>query len=220
MALATLVPLGAAAVRLLGATLRVTEVHRDVVDPLWAARSPVVYAVWHGRMLMFPFLYGKRRAPHVLASRSRDGEVVSRLARGFGFRVVRGSSSRGGSTALRVLARLLREERAEVAIVSDGPRGPRHVAQAGAILLAKLGGAPVVPLGFGASRATVLDSWDRSLVPHPFARAVVVFGEPLHVSPDADRAGLEEARQRLQAGLEAATAEADRLAGGRHVRDL
>jgi lysophospholipid acyltransferase (LPLAT)-like uncharacterized protein len=220
LALAVAVPAAGAAVRLLGATLRRTEVSHEMVKRLWAAGSPAIYAVWHGRMLMFPPLYGRIRRAHVLASRSRDGELVSRLAQAFGLRVVRGSSSRGGTTALRVLARLLREEHAEVAIIPDGPRGPRHVAQPGAVVLAKLSGAPVVPLGFGASRATVLDSWDRFLVPHPFARAAFVFGEPLHVPEDADRAALEDARQRLQSALEAATAAADRLAGGPHVRPL
>jgi lysophospholipid acyltransferase (LPLAT)-like uncharacterized protein len=220
LALATLVPVAGVAVRLLGATLRLTEANREAIDRLWAARDPVIYAAWHGRMLMLPCLYGGRRSVHVLASRSRDGELVSRLARTFGLRVVRGSSSRGGSTALRALARLLREDRADVAVVPDGPRGPRHVAQPGAVLLAKLGGAPIVPMGFGASRATVLDSWDRFLVPHPFARVAVVFGEPLGVPADADRAGLEEARRRLQAALEHVTAEADRLAHARHVPAL
>jgi lysophospholipid acyltransferase (LPLAT)-like uncharacterized protein len=171
-------------------------------------------------MLMFPYFYGRLRPVHVLASRSRDGEMVSRFARAFGFRVVRGSSSRGGSAALRVLARLLRDERAEVGVVPDGPRGPRFIAQPGTVLLAKLGQAPIVPLGLGASRATVLGSWDALLIPHPFARVAVVFGDPLVVAADADRDGLEQARQRLETTLRRLTAEADRIAGGRGVPPL
>ena len=169
---------------------------------------------------MFPYFYGRRRPVHVLASRSRDGEIVSRFAHGFGFRVVRGSSSRGASTALRALARLLREEGAEVGLVPDGPRGPRYVAPAGAGQLAKLGQASLVPLGFGASRASVLASWDEFVIPHPFARVAVVFGEPLVVPPDADRATLEAARARLEEALPRLTVEADRLAGARHVPTL
>jgi lysophospholipid acyltransferase (LPLAT)-like uncharacterized protein len=206
-------------VRLLGATLRLAEANRDAVERLWAAESPVIYTTWHGRMLMFPYFYGQLRHVHVLASRSRDGEMVSRLARAFGFHAVRGSSSRGAGAALRVLARLLREEHAEVAIVPDGPRGPRHVAQPGVVLLAKLGHAPIVPLGFGASRATVLRTWDAFLLPHPFARVGVVFGEPLVVPADADREALEAARQRLEAILHQVTRDADRLAGAR-AREL
>jgi lysophospholipid acyltransferase (LPLAT)-like uncharacterized protein len=203
---------GRLGVHLLGATLRLAESNRDVVERLWAAGSPVIYTTWHGRMLMFPYFYGRLRCVHVLASRSRDGELVSRLARAFGFQAVRGSSSRGATAALRALARLLREERAEVAVVPDGPRGPRHVAQPGVVLLAKLGHAPIVPLGFGASRATVLETWDAFHLPHPFARVAVVFGEPLLVPADADRETLEAARQQLEATLHRVTAEAERLA--------
>jgi lysophospholipid acyltransferase (LPLAT)-like uncharacterized protein len=164
-------------------------------------------------MLMLPYLYGRRRRVHVLASRSRDGELVSRFVIGFGFRVIRGSSSRGAATALRRLGRLLTVERAEVAVVPDGPRGPRHVAQPGAVILARLAGAPIVPVGFGASRGTVLASWDACLVPHPFARAAVVFGDPLTVPDKADRAQLERCREDLQAALRRVTEEADRVAG-------
>ena len=217
---AVLLGLSRGAMSLLGATLRLTEANRGSVERLWAAGSPVIYAAWHGRMLMFPYFYGRLRPVHVLASRSRDGEMVSRFARAFGFRVVRGSSSRGGSTALRALARLLREERAEVGVVPDGPRGPRWVAQPGTVLLAKLGQAPIVPLGLGASRATVLGSWDALLIPHPFARVAVVFGDPLVVAADADRDALEQARQRLEAALRRLTAEADRIAGARGVPPL
>jgi lysophospholipid acyltransferase (LPLAT)-like uncharacterized protein len=207
-------------VHLLGTTLRLAEANRGAVERLWASGSPVIYTAWHGRMLMFPYFYGRFRRVHVLASRSRDGELVSRLARAFGFHPVRGSSSRGAAAALRVLARLLREERAEVAVVPDGPRGPRHVVQPGVVLLAKLGHAPIVPLGFGASRGTVLPTWDAFLLPHPFARVAVVFGEPLVVPADAEREALGAARQRLEAALHQVTAEADRCAAARDGRDL
>jgi lysophospholipid acyltransferase (LPLAT)-like uncharacterized protein len=173
-----------------------------------------------GRLLMFPYFYGRRRSAYVLASRSRDGELMSRFAGAFGFRVVRGSSSGGASTALRALARLLRDEGAAVALASDGPRGPRYVAQPGAVLLAKLGRAPIVPVGLGVSRGTVLGSWDAFVVPHPFARVVVVFGDPLVVPEDADRETLEACRRRLEESLHRLTTEADRLAGARRVRAL
>ena len=161
----------------------------------------MIYTVWHGRILMLPYLYGRSRRIHALTSRSRDGEILSRFVQGFGIRVVRGSSSRGGARALRTLARLLREERAEVLVVPDGPRGPRHVAQAGAVLLAKVTGTPMVPVAFGATPCTVLPSWDAFLIPHPFARAVVMFGEPITVPADAGRDLVESKRRELEAAL-------------------
>jgi lysophospholipid acyltransferase (LPLAT)-like uncharacterized protein len=217
---ALLAGLGRGLARLVGATLTVVEVNREPVERLWTAGTPVIYAAWHGRMLMLPYLYGRHRRVHVLASRSRDGELVSRYARGFGFRVIRGSSSRGAATALRRLARLVTEERVEVAVVPDGPRGPRYVAQPGAVVLARLSGAPIVPVGFGASRGTVLASWDACLVPHLFARAAVVFGDPITVAPTADREALEQYRKDLEAALRRLTEDADRVARGRHVPAL
>jgi lysophospholipid acyltransferase (LPLAT)-like uncharacterized protein len=209
-------PLAAAAVRALGSTLRLTETGVPAVEPLWAAREPIIYTVWHGRILMIPWLSarlsrtrGARRA-RVLASRSRDGELVARYLGRFGLPVVRGSSSRGGAQALRALAGAVRAGE-DVAVVPDGPRGPREHLQAGVVVLAATTGAPVVPLGFAARPARRLASWDRLLVPWPFARAAVVFGAAVRVARDADR---ETTRASLEAALREATATADRLVGG------
>ena len=220
MGLPLVVGLGRGAVRLLGATLRFRELNREAVEALWSARSPLIYAAWHGRILMLPYLYGERRVVHVLASRSRDGELLTRFVRGFGVRVVRGSTSRGGAAALRTLARLLREAGGEVVVVPDGPRGPRYVAQPGPVLLAKLSGAPIIPVGFGVSRGTVLGSWDEFVIPHPFAQAAVVFGEPIAVASDTDRDALERHRQVLEQALRRITAEADRVVGAPRVPRL
>jgi hypothetical protein len=204
-------------VRGLGASLRLREVRPAAIDALWRRRSPVIYVVWHGRILMLPYFYGRRRRLTVLTSRSRDGDVLAAFVQGFGLGVVRGSSSRGGGAALLTLARLLRQPAAEVVIVPDGPRGPREVAQPGAAILARVSGAPVVPVGFGAWPRTVLGTWDAFVIPRPFARAVVVFGEPIPVAPRADAAGIEAARRAIQTALVGVTAEADRRARAGHV---
>jgi lysophospholipid acyltransferase (LPLAT)-like uncharacterized protein len=208
-------PLTAAAVRTLGASLRLTEAGLPAMRPLWDARRPLIYAVWHARILMIPWLnarlsrtHGARRA-RVLASRSRDGELVARWVGRFGLRVVRGSSSRGGAQALRALAGAVQAGE-DVAVVPDGPRGPRERLQAGLVVLASLTGAPVVPLAFAAHPARRLRSWDHFLVPYPFARAAVVFGKPITVARDADR---EITRTTLEAALREVTETADRLVG-------
>jgi lysophospholipid acyltransferase (LPLAT)-like uncharacterized protein len=190
--------LGALALRALARTLRVRREEASVAA-LWAARRPVIYVVWHGRLLLLPYLYGHRGC-RVLASRSRDGELVARWARRFGLEPVRGSSSRGGSDALRALARALRAGR-EVVVVPDGPRGPREVLKPGVIALARLTGAPIVPMAVGASREWRVRSWDEFRIPRPFARCVMRFGEPIHVSPAADRTGEEAARKEVEAAL-------------------
>jgi hypothetical protein len=208
-------PLTAGAVRALGATLRLQSEGLEPLAPLWAARRPVIYAVWHARILMIPWLnarlaraHGARRV-RVLASRSRDGELVARWVRRFGLRVTRGSSSRGGAEALRELTAAVRAGE-DVAVVPDGPRGPREVLQPGVVVLAALTGAPVVPVGFAARPARRLHSWDRFMVPLPFARAAVVFGKPFAIARDAER---ETVRADLERALREVTETADRLVG-------
>ena len=198
--------LGALALRALVATLRVRR-EETVVAPLWAARAPIIYAVWHGRILLLPRLYG-RRGSHVLASRSRDGELVARWMTRFGLVPVRGSSTRGGGEALRQLARALREG-GEVVVVPDGPTGPREVLKSGVIALARLSGAPIVPTAVGASREWRLRSWDEFRIPKPFARCVVRFGEPIRVPAGADRATLEATRKDVEAALQSLTWQVD-----------
>jgi hypothetical protein len=198
LALAAGPVLGAIALRALAGTLRIRREEAPVA-PLWAARVPLIYAVWHDRMLLLPYLYGHRGA-HVLTSRSRDGELVARWIRGFGLDPVRGSSSRGGGEALRALTRALRSG-GEVVVVPDGPRGPREVLKPGVIALARRSGAPIVPMAVGASSEWRLRSWDSFRIPRPFARCVVRFGEPIHVSRDAHRAGEDAARKEVEAAL-------------------
>lgn len=208
--------LGAMLVRLVGVTWRVRVDGVDEVERLWRAGRPVIYIVWHGRILLVPWLSVRMRrargarVPVVLASRSRDGELVSRFVGRFGLAVVRGSTSQGGGIALRALVELVRGG-SDVAIVPDGPRGPREELQPGVVALAALTGAPIVPVGVGARPARRLRSWDRFLVPLPFARCVLAFGTPVRVAPAADRA---RAGRDLERALTDVTARADALAAG------
>jgi len=192
--------LGVWTVRLLGLTLRVRREEAAVTD-LWQRRVPVVYAVWHGRMLMLPYLYGRRR-PAVLASVSRDGDVVTRVVTRFGLEAVRGSSSRGGARALRHLVRSLADGR-DAVVVPDGPRGPRETVKGGIVALARLADAPIVPVAVGASAEWRLRSWDEFRIPKPFARCVVRFGDPLRVPSHGGRAETEAARKEVEAALRA-----------------
>jgi len=192
--------MGAVAVRLLTLTLRIRR-EEAAVSPLWQAGTPAVYVVWHGRILLLPYLYGRRRA-HVLASRSHDGELVARFVARFGFEVVRGSSSRGGAEALRMLARSIRDGH-DVVVVPDGPRGPREMVKAGVVTLARISGAPIVPIALGASAEWRLSSWDEFRIPKPFSRCVLCFGDPIRVPDTADRAAAEASRKDVEAALRA-----------------
>ena len=164
----------------------------------------VIYAFWHNRLLLLVYTH-RRQGIHVMVSRSRDGEMISRTIQRFGFGTVRGSSSRGGAPAqLRLLKRLAGG--VDVGVSPDGPRGPRYHVQMGVIHLAQKSGRPVIPITVAASKKLVLRSWDGFLVPCPFARAILVYGEPVEVRPHSN---LEEVRQKLEKGLGEITEEAD-----------
>jgi lysophospholipid acyltransferase (LPLAT)-like uncharacterized protein len=198
-------------VRLLGLTLSIRRDER-AVEPLWQAGAPVIYAVWHGQILLLPLLYG-RRAVCVLASRSRDGEMLTRYIGRFGIEAVRGSSSRGGAAALRHLARWL-EGGHEVVVVPDGPRGPAEVVKPGIVGLARLSGAAIVPVAVGASSEWRLGSWDGFRIPRPFSRCVARFGEPIHVARVVDRRAEAAAREEVEAALHALSSSVDHEARG------
>jgi hypothetical protein len=212
MAIAMAPALAAATVRALGLTLRLTVIGLEALLPAGRERRPVIYALWHGRLLMVPWasarLRGARsaRSVRVLASRSCDGELIARFVHRFGLEAVRGSSSRGGAAAVRALAAALRAGD-DVVVAPDGPRGPRQRVQPGLPALAALTGAPVIPLAFAARPARVLHTWDAFQIPAPFARCALVVGAAVSVARDDDR---EEARGRLEAAIEATTAAADR----------
>jgi lysophospholipid acyltransferase (LPLAT)-like uncharacterized protein len=141
-------------------------------------------------------------------SRSRDGELIARTVARLGIDSSRGSTTRGGAAGLRELLRKAREGY-DLAFTPDGPKGPVSEVQPGVILAAAATGLPIQPVALAASRARRLRSWDRFLVPLPFSTVHFVYGEPLDVARRGDPA---EAAAELKRRLDAAEAEAERLA--------
>lgn len=195
------------------ATLRRMDIGREHPESCWGRGAPAIVAFWHGRLLMMPFAYPGQSGV-ILISEHRDGEYISRIAERLGFRVVRGSATRGGARGFRQLLQALQEGRNAV-ITPDGPKGPRGRAKSGVIELARLSGMPILPVAFGAWPRTILKSWDQFLVPHPFGRGVYVWGKPICVPADADKAAVEKFQMLLAERLDALVAEADtRAANG------
>lgn len=190
-------------------TLRVKVVDGEIEERLLATGRPLVYVIWHGRMLC-PLLFRRRRRIVSLVSLSRDGEIINRFLLGLGYLTVRGSSSRGG---VRGLVQLVREVRAgrHAAVTPDGPRGPRCRVQEGVLELAARTGAPLLPLSSAARRAVTCKSWDRFVVPLPFSRVFIQFGKPLRVAPEDRRESREAARLLLEEELNRLTEEVDAL---------
>jgi lysophospholipid acyltransferase (LPLAT)-like uncharacterized protein len=172
----------ASLLRLLGATWRIETLGQD---PRTDA-APQLAALFHESMLPCAFLY-RDLGYGVAVSRSRDGDLIGATLRSLGYaNPARGSSSRGGSAAMRALLRNLAAQ-TTVAVLVDGPRGPARVAKTGIIALARIAERPIQPVAFSARPALRLSSWDRSLIPLPFARVVCAYGDPIEVDPQLER---------------------------------
>ena len=162
--LAILPPAGAAVIRALGRSMRLETRGHEHVDRLYQEGRRVIIAFWHSRQLMMPLTYRGALA-HILISQHQDGEIIARIVERFGFRSVRGSSTRGGVEALRELIRLGRSG-VDLVVTPDGPNGPPQVVKMGVIQLARASKLPIIPLAFGCSKKNSLragtGSWCRT----------------------------------------------------------
>jgi lysophospholipid acyltransferase (LPLAT)-like uncharacterized protein len=156
-------------------------------------------ALWHGRMLLGLGHHGAREWC-VLVSGSQDGDISHALLERFGYRVIRGSTSRGGASAVREMLAALAGGSVLV-ITPDGPRGPRHSMNPGLAWMARATGYPIVPIGFACDRAWHARSWDRFTLPRMRARVVMVYGEPVRVEPTAGDVELAAATERVRQTL-------------------
>lgn len=197
-------------VRLVGWTSRWTVVGGEIPRSLHEAERPFVVAFWHARLLLAPLSWDRSRSIHVLMSAHRDGRLAAGIVARFGIHSIAGSTSKGGAQGLRTLLKVLREGGC-VGITPDGPRGPRMRAGDGIVSVARLSGAPIVPLALGTGWRKLLPSWDRFLLPFPFSRGSIVWGEPIYVPRDIGEEESRAFRRLVEDRLNAVTAEADRL---------
>ncbi len=202
----------AALIRLIYATSRWRVSGLEHPQVWWSRGRPVIGCFWHARMLLMPYPRRAYLPASMLISSHRDGLLIAKIIRFLGIETVAGSSNRRASAALRDLIAVLNRG-TNVAITPDGPRGPRMRAQPGAVKLAQLSGAPIIPMAGSARRRRLLKSWDRFMIVGPFNAGVVMFGEPIVVPRDADAAMLEAKRREVEDALNTLTAEADRHCG-------
>jgi lysophospholipid acyltransferase (LPLAT)-like uncharacterized protein len=193
-------------------TTRWQTVNGEAAAQAWAGDTPVIVAFWHNRLMLMPYCWPSREPFHMLISSHPDGQLIARTVAHFGIETIAGSSRRGGSEALRNLVRKIKAGES-VGITPDGPRGPRMHARDGALVLARLTGAPILPAAASVSRRAVLRTWDRLIVPMPFSRGAMVWGTPVNIPRDADDADLERYRTVLEAELTRVTNAADAAVG-------
>ena len=160
----------------------------------------LIYASWHRGVIYSIFFYRNTRFV-AMASTSDDGEIAAQGAKRFGWKVVRGSSTRRGSQALREMISLT-QKGYNAGLVVDAPRGPAHVSKPGVIVLAKKSGIPLLTGIWSADRYWRVNSWDRTIIPKPFSRIVGLYSDSLiKVPPDASREDCEMYRQQLDQQL-------------------
>ncbi|MGH7035256.1 MAG: lysophospholipid acyltransferase family protein, partial [Stellaceae bacterium] len=177
-----------------------------------AQSGAFILAFWHGRLLMMPMAWQRLAPMHMLISAHVDGRLIAGAVRYFDIDSVAGSSNDGGSQALRAMVRWLKSGNC-VGITPDGPDGPAMRASRGIVAVARLAGAPVVPLAYATRRRRILASWDRFHLPLPFTHGIFIWGEPTPVAGELDDDAMEECRAAIEERLNRITAEADRRMG-------
>lgn len=188
-------------VRFLAFTIRVESVGCP------ATFDNAIFCGWHGKTLLFSYRF-RRRGWWVIISHSRDGEIQTKIFQRLGYQVIRGSTGRGGVRAAIEAIKALKAG-GTMAMTPDGPRGPSGVVQGGVMLMAAKSGARLYPVGLAASPCIRVNSWDRYMVPMPFGKCVMVFGDPITVPKGADEATIEQIRVQFEDALHRMEAEAE-----------
>jgi lysophospholipid acyltransferase (LPLAT)-like uncharacterized protein len=184
---------------LLARSWRIRLIHEERWRALRDSGEPYLFVLWHEALL--PLLWRHRKQGiAIVVSEARDGEYLANYAESIGYRLVRGSSTRGAARALLGAVREL-EAGHPVAFTPDGPRGPRRELKQGVVAAAQRAEVRILPIHAEADRAWRFSSWDRFMLPKPFARVRVAYGDPFSVAggPDGLARGLEETRMAMEA---------------------
>ncbi len=189
--------LGSLAIRSLFSTMSIKEIPDGYSQNLESQGKYAIYAFWHSHMLL-PAYVGKNRNVKVLISQHRDGEYIAQIVQRMGYGVARGSTTRGGAKALLRMIKQIKEESISLAITPDGPKGPRFVAQSGAILLGQKTQYPIIPVMIYLAKYWELPSWDKFCIPKPFSKARIFYGNPIRVPSRLEKLEMEEYRLSLE----------------------
>ena len=186
--------IGYFAVLLIGRSLRWEVIGWEKYEAACKPGKGLIFACWHCEIFSTMWFW-RKHAMIAMVSQNFDGEYIGRIGKKYGFGVARGSSSRSASRVLVEMIRALRKG-SEAIVTPDGPRGPRHVAKPGVVLLSKATGAAILCFHIASQRDWVLTkSWDRTEIPQPFTRTAIFIAPPLVVPADA---GKEEQARKLR----------------------
>lgn len=172
----------------------------------------IIYTFWHNRILGST-LFFQRRGIVVMTSQSFDGEIIARIIQKFGYGAARGSATRGSVPALKAMARCVREGH-DAAFTIDGPKGPRYEAKPGAVMLARLSGAAILPMCVTTKQYWELKSWDQFRIPKPFSRARIAYAPSIIVSRHPDETEMNAKQSELQSALDRLQEESEKWING------
>ncbi|MDR1334363.1 MAG: lysophospholipid acyltransferase family protein [Holosporaceae bacterium] len=183
-----------------------TVVGEDIPDSYHRDGVPFIVCLWHDRLMMAPCVWKWKKPLHVLASKHADGRLIAKVVENFSMPAVFGSTGKNGMNAAKKLVRLAKAGE-YVAIIPDGPKGPRHKLAPGVVAVSRLAKADILPFSFCVKRFHRFNSWDRFILVWPFNRGVMVWEKPISAA-ELSEMSEEEAIKYVESRINAASQKA------------
>ena len=200
--------IGAKYIKFVSFTNSWTFINKKYVENLWKKNEPFILCFWHGRLLMMPLSWNKEKKINVLISAHSDGQLLSKTVKYFNIETITGSTSKGGSEAIRNIIKSLKSE-ISIGMTPDGPRGPRMKVNSAIIKIASLTGHKIVPLSYSVKKKIFLNSWDKFLVALPFGKGCFIWGKPIKIKKNISTNEDLKLSKRLENNLLKLTKKAD-----------
>ena len=172
--------IGAKYIKFVSFTTKWSFINKKYVENLWKKNESFILCFWHGRLLMMPLSWNIKKKINVLISAHSDGQLLSKTVKYFDIKTIIGSSSKGGSEAIRNIIKSLKSG-ISIGMTPDGTRGPRMKINSAIIKIASLTGNKIVPLSYSVKKKIFLNSWDKFLVALPFGKGCFIWGKPIKI---------------------------------------
>ena len=200
--------IGAKYIKFVSITNKWSFINKKYVENLWKKNESFILCFWHGRLLMMPLSWNKKKKINVLISSHPDGQLLSKTVEHFNIETIVGSSSKGGSEAVRNIIKSLKSG-VSIGMTPDGPRGPRMKINSAIIKIASLTGHKIVPLSYSVKKKIFLNSWDKFLVALPFGKGCFIWGKPIKIKKNISTNEDLKLSKRLENNLLKLTRKAD-----------
>ena len=214
---------------LIFATLRKKRVNHDKIKTIEQSNSNVIYAFWHGRLFPMGFMRYKKRKYKTIISNHQDGEIIAKVLKYLGVGAIRGSvnrmprngkkfKNRGGSRVIRNSIEAIKNGYS-IVITPDGPKGPERKFKTNSLKIAQETNSYIIPVSYSCSSYFTIKSWDKFIIPKPFSKLVLVYGDVYHLPENIKNQDLENHALILEQNLNNITAEADLYFNNDNITD-